>query len=150
MINQDIYAEKNEILPGWFLNAREVSAGVYEVSITDKQNRSCTSKGTDPDKETNICLKWAFDLQKYISTLWPEYIFQCLLLRCKNTTIAEYSEAFGSWYVEAGDKRIVFEGRDGWYIVEEKQEDGWMYTHITKNRNLNFDEYKALEAALNG
>ena len=49
-------------LPEWSFEIDEVSAGVYEVTASDKRGRRFSSKGTDPDALLESCRQQAMRL----------------------------------------------------------------------------------------
>jgi len=65
-----------------------------------------------------------FDIEKQISKNWNKFLFDLCLQRLTDIDLTnkEYNdEAFGSWLIERHDKRIIYDGKDSWFITQTKK-----------------------------
>ena len=142
-----ILKNKTEILPGWTLSYDEVSNNVYEVTLTDNFGRLAATTDTDFEKAVVTCENYVFDIERQTSKSWNKFLFDKCILKTNHDSItkSEYHyEAFGSWYIEYGMKRIVLDGKD--YVLHSQvlNENDWVDLEQIKLSELTFDEFEKL------
>jgi len=64
-----------------------------------------------------------------------KFLFQYCLSQMAMYIFCNYDDnSFGSWYIELLCKRIIYDGRDGYFIIQYKSEGKWEdYTMISRN-----------------
>jgi hypothetical protein len=136
---------RTDILPGWTLLFDEVSNNVYHVTLTDKFGRQASTTDSDLEKAITTCEEYAFDIEKQISKNWKKFLFDTCLLKTVDKTITKRrydDDAFGSWYIEYTDKRIVLDGKSFILYNQSFTNGDWVDTDNIKLSVLTFDNFE--------
>jgi len=134
-----------DTLPGWTLKFEKVSNNVYKVTLTDKNGRQAATTDTDLEKAVSICEGFAFDIERQVSKSWKKFLFDTCLLKSDDKKLTKqvyHAEAFGSWYVEYGDKRIVLDGID--FVIHSQHffDDAWADINRISLSDLTFNDFE--------
>jgi hypothetical protein len=134
------------LLPGWTFKVDEFSPGAYRVTLTDGDGRKAEIVDDYNDATLDKCIGYAFDIERQVTKNWNKFLFDFSNLRLTNLEIheREYNDqAFGSWTIQAKDKRLLLDGKDGWLIYEEKQNGSWVDKDTIKDfKRVTFDQFK--------
>jgi len=128
-------------LPGWDTKINEISNGVFKVMLTDKFGRTAEVVDGATEETIDKAIEYAFDIQKQITKNWNKFLYDLFLLRIEKNEIIkqEYNEqAFGSWFIEFRNKRIVYDGRDYWLLIQTRNIEQWLPETTIKNADLTF------------
>lgn len=131
-------------IPGWTINIDEISNGVFKVTLTDGYGRKAEiiDNATDETIERAICD--AFDIEKQISQNWNLFLYNLAVQKLSDKEIKnkEYNDkAFGSWFIERQDKRLVYDGKDSWLIFQTKIKSDWTDINTIKKDELNYSNF---------
>ncbi len=131
-------------IPGWTIYFDEVSNGVLKVTLTNAQGlkTEITDKATDQTLERAIGV--AFNIEKQISQNWNLFLYDLAVQHLSNKEIKfkEYNDkAFGSWFIERHDRRLVYDGKDSWLIFQTKTKDNWKNIEIIKSNELKYSSF---------
>lgn len=129
-------------LPGWTTKIDEISNGVFKVTLTDKFGRIAETVDNATDETIDKTLSYAFDIERKISSNWNKFLFDfCLLqLADKMITNKSYSDKdFGSWFIEVGNKRLLYLGKESWLVSQTQRDRNWFDTYIIKGNELNYE-----------
>jgi hypothetical protein len=134
-------------IPRWTLNLDEVSNGVFQITLTDREGRK--AELTDLDSQQNIykCIGYAFDIERQINKNWNKYLFDTIIFRLGDTktSLTDYNDkAFGSWTIELINKRIILDGRDGLMTFQSRSDNDWKDEWEKNYKVLTFDELNEL------
>lgn len=133
-------------LPNWTTNVEEVSNGVFKVTLIDKFGRKAETIDDAIEDTIKRTIADAFELERQVTKNWNKFLYELslLLLRDNNITFNEYNDlSFGSWFIEiSGRKRIVYNGRDYWLILQAKRNSEWEDIEYSDNKDLSY--YKLL------
>lgn len=131
-------------LPGWTTQINETSNGVYKGTLIDSAGRKAEVTGVVPDEIINQALSMAFDIEKQISANWNKFLYNlCISELCELTiTDREYNDkAFGNWFIECGDKRVVYNGKDYYLISQLRQNNDWFDVMLLSKSELTYPTY---------
>lgn len=137
------------ILPGWSTKIDEISNGVFKVVLTDQFGRKAEVTDNATNETIERTINDAFEIEKQISKNWNKFLYDlCLQNLHKNQiTKAEYNDqAFGSWLVELGNKRIVLDGKDFTLFFQLKDDQNWEDQIVIEKDNLNYFKIRDLIA----
>ena len=137
-------------LPGWSTKIDEISNGVFNVVLTDQFGRKAevTDHATNETIERGI--NDAFEIERQISKNWNKFLYDLCLqnLPKDQITQTEYNDqAFGSWFVELGNKRIVLDGKDFTLFSQIKVNQDWEDQIVLEKGNLTYSKISDLLAA---
>ena len=133
-------------IPGWTTNIEEISNGVFRVILADEYGRKAEVIDNASDETIERAISDAFDIEKQISKNWNLFLFNLCIVTINNKSIVnkEYNDkAFGSWYIESEESRLIYDGKDNWLIFQTKIGADWTdKIVITKDelKYLNFVE----------
>lgn len=128
-------------IPGWTIKIEEIVYGIFKVTLTDAYGRKAEIIDQAIDETVERAKSAAFDIEKQISSNWNLFLYNLCLQKLSGVEIgrAEFEEkTFGSWVVEINNKRLIFDGKDSWLILQTKSNYDWMDTAIIKNNELNY------------
>ena len=114
-------------LPGWKININETSNEVFEVTLADAYGRKAEAHEIGLDKTIDIAKSYAFDIEIQVSQNWNKFLYDLFLQETENVKFSkqDYNEqAFGSWFFEYEDKRLVLDGKDFDLITQSKSTHG--------------------------
>jgi len=132
---------KIETIPGWTINIEETSNGVFKVILTDEYGHRAEIIDNATDETVEKAISAAFDIEKQISKNWSLFLFNLCIekLTTENIVNKEYNSiVFGSWFIEGAEKRLVYEGKDKWLIVQTKTGAEWLDNIIIKKDELKY------------
>ena len=140
-------------IPGWTSNIEEISNGVFKVTLTDEYGRKTEVIDNATEETIERAISDAFDIEKQISKNWNLFLFNLCIekLSTENIVNKEYNDnAFGSWFVESTKKRLVYDGKDRWLILQTKNYKSWIDKIITTKEELRYlsflEQIKILES----
>ena len=139
-------------LPGWTINIDEVSNGVFKVTLADLYGHKAEVTDSATEETIQRAKSNAFDIEKQISRNWNLFLYDLCLLNLTGKTIIkhEYNDkVFGSWHLEQQEKRVVYEGRDSWLILQVKEGSEWLDRITIKKDELNYINFVDLVNNLN-
>jgi len=146
MNNLDTIGQHMKSIPGWTTNIEEISNGVFRVILTDEYGRKAEVIDNASDETIERAISDAFDIEKQISKNWNLFLFNLCIAAINNKNIVnkEYNDkAFGSWYIESEENRLIYDGKDNGLIFQTKIGGDWTdKIVITKDglKYLNFVE----------
>ena len=116
------------------------------MTLVDKFGRKVETIDNATDDTVKRTIADAFEMEKQTTKNWNRFLYELslLLLRKFNVTFNEYNDlSFGSWFIEISNrKRIVYNGRDYWLIIQEKKDAEWAELESIENIGLTY--YKLL------
>ena len=69
---------------------------------------------------------------------WNSNLYDLCLSNVKSILAYRYDhKAFGSWFIESKNKRLVYEGKDCWLILQNRDSNDWKDEIILKKEELN-------------
>ena len=72
------------------------------------------------------------------SAEWNHNLYDLCLSNVKSVQSTKYNNsAFGSWYIEFKTKRLIYDGKDSWLILQNKLNKDWVDDIIIKKNELN-------------
>jgi hypothetical protein len=128
-------------LPGWKTIIDEISNGVFKVTLVDNDGRKAEVIDIASNETIDKAVGFAFDIEKQVTKNWNKFLYDFCLLRFSVSTIVkqDYNDkAFGSWFIEFKNHRIVYDGRDFWLILQELCNDDWLDNEIIKKSEMTF------------
>ena len=131
-------------IPGWAINIDEISNGVFKVTLTDAYGRKAEIVDDATDETIERAIGDAFDIEKQISKKWNLFLFDICIQKLGDTDIKtkEYDDkAFGSWFIERQDKRLVYDGKDSWLMFQTKSKNDWTDIDIIKKDELKYSNF---------
>lgn len=129
-------------LPVWTTKIDEISKGVFKVTLTDKFGRIAETVDNATDETIDKTLSYAFDIERKNSSNWNKFLFDFCLLRLADKTITResYSDKdFGSWFIEVGNKRLLYLGKESWIVSQTQLDSEWFDNYIIKDHELNYE-----------
>lgn len=129
-------------LPGWTTKIDEVSNGVFKVTLVDKYGRKAEVIDIATDETIDRTLSYAFEIERQVSNNWNKFLYDFCLLRLSDNTITQdsYSDKdFGSWFIEVGEKRILFMGKESWMVSQTQSDNKWFDNFIIKDDELTYN-----------
>jgi hypothetical protein len=131
----------NSYLPGWTMTISEVSNGVYRVLVRDRQGRSVELTDADLELATAKAQGDAFLIEKQISSNWSRFLFELSVLLLQDLHVEKaYQEMhFGSWTIEWRKMRLLYDGKDSWLILQQRENDIWDDKLITTKDDLTLE-----------
>ena len=131
-------------IPGWTISIDGISNGVYKVTLTDACGHKVEIIDNATDETIEKAIGMAFDIEKQVSQNWKLFLYNLAVQKLvdKDIKIKEYNNhAFGSWFIERQDKRLVFDGKDSWLTLQTKTRDNWSDINIIKKDDLNYSNF---------
>jgi hypothetical protein len=131
-------------IPGWTINIDEISNGVFKVTLTDGYGRKAEIIDNAIDETIDRAIGDAFDIEKQISLNWNLFLYDLAVQKLTNIDIKkkEYNDkAFGSWFIEIQDKRLVYDGKDSWLIFKTKTKGDWTDLDTIKKDELKYSNF---------
>jgi hypothetical protein len=131
-------------IPGWTINIDEISNGVFKVTLIDAYGRKAEIVDNATDETIERAIGGAFDIEKQISQNWNLFLYKLAVQKVSDKDVEhkEYNdEAFGSWFIERQDKRLVYDGKDSWLIFQTKTKNDWTDIEIIKNDELKYSNF---------
>jgi hypothetical protein len=134
-------------LPGWTTKIDEVSNGVFKVTLTDNFGRNVEVIDNATNEKITKAYSDAFDIEKQVSKNWNKFLYDLCVSEFSdsNVTAKDYNDkAFGSWLIEVGDNRIVYMGKDSWFVSQLKKNNKWFDQTILNRDELTFPIFLAI------
>ncbi|PIQ22931.1 MAG: hypothetical protein COW65_00250 [Cytophagales bacterium CG18_big_fil_WC_8_21_14_2_50_42_9] len=131
-------------IPGWTININEISNGVFKVTLTDSYGRKAETVDNATDETIERATADAFDIEKQISKNWNLFLYDLCIQKIGDTEIKtkDYNaKAFGSWFIERQDKRLVYDGKDSCLTFQTKSKIDWTDIEIIKNEDLKYSNF---------
>lgn len=131
-------------IPGWTINIDEISKGVFKVTLTDDYGRKVEIIDNAIDETIERAIDDAFDIEKKISQNWNLFLYELAVQKLSDKDIKnkKYNEkAFGSWFIEIEDKRLVYDGKDSWLIFKTKTICDWTDLDTIKKEELKYSNF---------
>jgi hypothetical protein len=131
-------------LPGWKIYIDEISNGVFKVTLTDAYGRKAEITDVATNKTIDLAKSYAFDIEKQISQNWNKFLYDLFLQEVDNLTIIrhEYNDqAFGSWYFEFENKRLVLDGKDYLLNSQSRVNNEWNDNEDIGIKELTYYKY---------
>ena len=131
-------------IPGWTINIDEISNGAFKVTLTDDYGRKAEIIDNAMDETIERAIGDAFDIEKQISQNWNLFLYDLAVQKLSDKDIKnkEYNnQAFGSWFIERQDKRLVYDGKDSWLILQTKTKGDWTDIDTIKKDELKFSNF---------
>jgi DNA mismatch repair ATPase MutS len=131
-------------IPGWTINIDEISNGVFKVTLTDGYGRKAEIIDNATDETIEKGIGDAFDLEKQISQNWNLFLYDLAVQKLADVDIKDkdYNDkAFGSWFIERQDKRLVYDGKDSWLILQTKTNNDWTDIDTIKKDELKYSNF---------
>lgn len=116
------------IIPNWKLKIEEVSNNVYLVTGKAIYGSEVSYKDSNFDFAIQQCENYAFDIEKQINKEWSKFLYDYLKIKLDKYSIItdRYDRyAFGSWFIEFEDYRVIFDGKDYRMIIQTKDNNSW-------------------------
>lgn len=131
----------NSNLPGWTITVSEVSNGVFHVVMRDGDGRLVELTDADLDLATAKAQGDVFLVEKQISSNWNWFLFELSVLNLQDLPVKKiYHEMhFGSWVIEWRKMRLVYDGRDSWLILQQRENDIWDDKLVTTKDDLTLE-----------
>jgi hypothetical protein len=129
-------------LPGWTTKIDEISNGVFKVTLTDKFGRIAETVDNATNETIDKTLSYAFDIERKISSNWNKFLFDLCLLQLADKTITNKSysdKVFGSWFIEVGNNRLLYLGKESWLVSQTQKDSNWFDNYIIKDNELNYE-----------
>lgn len=134
----------NNSIPGWTINIDEISNGVFKVTLTDGYERKAEIIDNAIDETIERAIGYAFDIENQISQNWSLFLYDLAIQKLSDKDIKnkEYNDkAFGSWFIEIQDKRLVYDGKDAWLIFQTKTKGDWTDIDTIKKDELKYSNF---------
>ena len=131
-------------IPGWCIKIDEVSSGVYKVTLTDTDGRKAEVVDKASDDTINLAKDYAFDIERRVKRPWNKFLFEFCLLNVvdEHITSSEFHDSvFGSWIIQVGNKRIVYDGKYFCLIYQTQKNDKWVDISIIANEELKYKNF---------
>lgn len=76
---------------------------------------------------------------------WNKNLYDLCLSNMKSVLSSKYDhEAFGSWQIECENKRLIYDGKDSWLILQNRNINDWNDQVMIKKEELNESNLLAL------
>ena len=131
-------------IPGWTIYIDEISNDVFKITLTDAYGRKAEIIDNATDETIEKAIGYAFDIEKQISQNWNLFLYDLVVQKLADKDIKDkqYREkAFGSWFIERQDKRLIYDGKDSWLIFQTKNKGDWKDIDTIKNDDLKYSDY---------
>ena len=131
-------------IPGWTIYIDEISNDVFKITLTDAYGRKAEIIDNATDETIEKAIGDAFDIEKQISQNWNLFLYDLVVQKLADKDIKDkqYREkAFGSWFIERQDKRLIYDGKDSWLIFQTKNKGDWKDIDTIKNDDLKYSDY---------
>ncbi len=131
-------------IPGWTINIDEISNGVFKVTLTDAYGRKAEIIDNATDETIERAISDAFDIENQTSQNWNLFLYDLAVQKLSDKDIKnkEYNnQAFGSWFIERQDKRLVYDGKDSWLILQTKTKGDWTDIDTIKKDELKYSNF---------
>lgn len=70
---------------------------------------------------------------------WNTNLYDLCLSNIKSIDKYQYDQkAFGSWSIESKNKRLVYDGKDSWLILQTRNLNDWRDDETIKKEDLNY------------
>ena len=128
-------------LPGWTSKIKEISNGVFTVTLTDSFGRKAEITDAATEETIQKTFGYAFDIEKQISKNWGKFLLDFCSLQFADTVNATkvYTDHdAGSWSIELGDKRLLYDGKSASIAWQIKRDHGWFDHAIIRNDELTY------------
>lgn len=131
-------------IPGWIINIEEISNGVFKVTLTDSFGHKAEIIGTATDETIEKAIGYAFSIEKQSSQNWNLFLYDLATQKLNGINIQnkEYNNnAFGSWFIENQNKRLVYNGKDSWLTLQAKIKGDWTDIDIIQKDDLKYSHF---------
>ncbi|MEJ7557058.1 MAG: hypothetical protein WKF66_02045 [Pedobacter sp.] len=131
-------------IPGWTININEISNGVFKVTLNDAFGRKAEVIDNATDETIERAVSDAFDIEKQVSKNWNLFLYDLSNQILDDTDIEnrEYKDkAFGSWFIEKQDKRLIYDGKDSELILQTRSECNWTNIDGIKRDDLKYSNF---------
>ncbi len=132
-------------IPGWTINIDEVSNGVFKVTLRDAYGHKAEIIDNATGETIERAIGDAFDIEKEISLNWNLFLYNLAVQKLSDKKVehkAYNDEAFGSWFIERQDKRLVYDGKDSWLVFQTKIKNDWTDIEIIENSELKYSNFE--------
>lgn len=104
----------------------EISNGYYEVLLVDNYGRQASTSDNNPDVARTTCEQYVLDIERQISKNYDKFLYDLLVLKLDKKAITNkgHDDDFGSWFIEVGNKKIVFDKKLGLKLKQDVDEAG--------------------------
>ncbi len=134
-------------IPGWTINIDEISNSVFKVTLTDGYGRKAEIIDNATNETIERAIADAFEIEKQISQNWNLFLYDLAVHRLSEKDIKnkEYMDiAFGSWFIERQDKRLVYDGKDSRLTFQIKTKSDWIDIDTIKKDELKYSNFDKL------
>ena len=134
-------------IPNWTIDIDEISNGVFKVTLKDAFGSKVEITDNNLDLTIERATSDAFDIERKVSKNWNLFLYELALHELANKDIRSKKfnyEVFGSWYIEVNDKRLVYDGKDSWLMVQVKTKNNWTDIETVKNEDLQYPNFVRL------
>jgi hypothetical protein len=131
-------------LPGWKINIDETSNGVFKVTLTDAYGRKAEVHDAATVETIELAKSYAFDIEKQVSQNWNKFLYDLSIQEAENVKLINQdynNQAFGSWFIEFENKRLVLDGKDFMLIMQSKIGAIWEDNATLKIKELSYTKY---------
>lgn len=131
-------------IPGWKTEIDEISQGIFKVTLTDAFGRKAEIIDHATDETIEKAISDAFDIEKQISQNWNLFLYNLAVQKLSDKSIKtmKYNDkAFGSWFIESQDKRLVYDSKDTCLIFQTKTQDNWTDIDTIKKDELKYSNF---------
>ena len=130
-------------LPGWTTKIDEVSNGVIMVTLQGSFGRKAEITDIATEETIYKAVEYAFGIEKQVSANWTKFLFDLCIMNIPENQIEfqEYHEdAFGSWIIQKGQKRIIYDGKESWFIFREETTEHWNDRVFRSEKDLKYSD----------
>lgn len=138
-------------IPGWTLNVNEISNGVFKVTVTALYGSKSEVIGIASDETIEKAISGAFDIEKQVSKQFGFFLYEFAMQNLIGVVIkkTEYdNQAFGSWFIETKNKRLILDGRDNFIILEQKMLNLWIKKETINTKDISYNTFNDLISKL--
>lgn len=141
-----VIKNNSEIIPGWNIRYKEVSNGVYEITLIDSFGRKVENKGVDFDAILNDCERAVFNIEKQMNKNLGQFLFLFFQLKLPNKSAIKFTnDSFNSWTIQKDDKRLFFD--NSWMIFQKWDNNDWSGEQFIKESDLSFEKLTQISKA---
>lgn len=138
-------------IPGWKLNVNEISNVVFKVTVTALYGSKSEVIDIASDETIESAISGAFDIEKQVLNQFGLFLYEFTMQNLTEVVIkkAKYdNQAFGSWFIETKNKRLILDGRDNFIILEQKMLKLWIAQETLQTKDISYNTFKNLLSKL--
>ncbi len=129
----------------WEIEINEVSNGCWEGVAKRNSGNVVSYQGPDPNEILERLQNGFWEIELKLSEHIGNLLFNYFIERCayekQEVTSSITPEHFGSWIISKGKRRVVFDGKDQWYILQLKTVlDIYKDDTVIKSDNISSDK----------